>query len=102
MRFVTVTWLDAWAEGVDDATVDNVHEKHKPVEMETRGWLLKDDDVGVSIFYERCLSPLSYRGRTFIPRGMIVKVEDFPTIKPKRVRRLKGYKYVGDPDVTPA
>lgn len=86
MKFVTVTWLDAWAEGVDDATVDNVHEKHHPVEMETRGWLLKDDDIGVSIFYERCLAPLSYRGRTFIPRGMIKSVEEFP---PKRKPRKK-------------
>lgn len=86
MKFVTVTWLDAWAEGVDDTTPELAHQRHKPLEMETRGWLLVDDDVGVSLFYERCLEPLAYRGRTFIPRAMIKKVEEYPS-KRTRVRK---------------
>lgn len=83
-RFVTVEWDDAWADGVDDTTLDKVHEKHRPIVMETRGWLLLDDDAGVSLFYERVKDHTSYRGRTFIPRGMIVSVNDFP---PKRKAR---------------
>jgi hypothetical protein len=85
-RFVTVTWDDAWADGVDDTTLDKVHEKHKPIVMETRGWLALDDVAGVSLFYERTQDRVSYRGRTFIPRGMVVSVEDFP---PKRKRKSK-------------
>jgi hypothetical protein len=88
MRFVTVVWEDAWAEGVDDTTIELAHQRHKPLEMETRGWLLVDDDVGVSLFYERCLEPLTYRGRTFIPRAMIRKVEDFP--RPRQARKQKS------------
>ncbi len=87
-RFVTVTWEDAWADGVDDTSPDKVHEKHRPIVMETRGWLLQEDDVGVSIFYERTQDQLSYRGRTFILRGMIVKIEDFPV---RRVRKKKDH-----------
>jgi hypothetical protein len=55
--------------------------------METRGWLGLDDEVGVSLFYERTGDQSSYRGRTFIPRGMIISVLDFPAIKPKRSRK---------------
>lgn len=80
-RFVIVKWLDAWADGVDDTALDKVHEKHKPLEMETRGWLGLQDEVGVSLFYERQADHSSYRGRTFIPHGMIISVQDFP---PKR------------------
>jgi hypothetical protein len=85
-RFVICKWLDAWCDGVDDTTFDKVHEKHKPMEMETRGWVLLDDEVGVSLFYERQGDLSSYRGRTFIPRGMIISVTDFP---PKRKARAK-------------
>lgn len=79
--FAVCKWQDAWADGVDDATHENVRDKHRPLEMETRGWILLDDEIGISLFYERCLEPLSYRGRTFIPRAMIKSVEEFP---PKR------------------
>lgn len=85
-RFAIVRWLDAWADGVDDTPLDKVHEKHKPLEMETRGWIGLDNEIGVSLFYERTGDASSYRGRTFIPRGMIISVEDFP---PKRKPRAK-------------
>jgi hypothetical protein len=85
-RFVNVVWNDAWADGVDDSTLEKVHEKHHPMVMETRGWLGLDDDIGVSLFSERTNDQVSYRGRTFIPRGMIISVADFP---PKRKRNTK-------------
>ena len=85
-RFVACRWLDAWCDGVDDVSIEKVAEKHKPLEMETRGWLLLDDDIGVSLFYERSGDQASYRGRTFIPRGMVKSVTDFP---PKRKRKPK-------------
>ena len=87
-RFVEIQWIDAWADGVDDVTFETVADKHQPLVMHTRGWLLLDNDTGVSLFYERCLNPLSYRGRTFIPRGMIRSIEDFPT---KRTPRKKQH-----------
>lgn len=88
-RFVAVTWLDAWGDTAGDATPENVHEKHRPAIMQTVGWLLRDDEVGVSIFCERDTEDGSYRGRTFIPRGMIKTVEDFPVKKVRKARRPK-------------
>lgn len=85
-RYVECQWLDAWADPVDDVSIEKAAEKHKPLQMETRGWLLVDNEVGVSLFVERTADRESYRGRTFIPRGMVISVEDFPT---KRKRKLK-------------
>ena len=85
-RFIACTWLDAWGDTAGDATPENVHEKHKPAIMQTVGWLLRDDEIGVSIFCERDTEFESYRGRTFIPRGMIQLIEDFP---PKRKYKKK-------------
>ena len=86
-RFVICRWLDAWCDGVDDVTIEKVAEKHKPLEMETRGWLLLEDEVGVSLFYERTGDQSSYRGRTFIPKGMVKSIEDFPPRKRARIRK---------------
>jgi hypothetical protein len=87
-RFAQVVWLDAWSDGVDDVTLDKVHEKHHPLEMQTRGWILLDDEIGISLFYERQGDMSSYRGRTFIPRGMIKSVDDFPAKRKPRVKRI--------------
>lgn len=106
-RFVTVEWDDAWADGVDDTTVDKVHDKHHPIVLETRGWLLADDETGVSLFSERVKDQSSYRGRTFIPRGMVVSVSDFPprktrTKKAKPDELLRLPSRLREPDATPA
>lgn len=87
-RFAQVRWLDAWADGVDDVMPDKVHEKHRPIAMQTRGWILLDDEIGVSLFYERSEDG-AYRGRTFIPRGMIVSIDDFPAKRKPRIKKVK-------------
>lgn len=72
-RFVEVEWNDAQANGA--ATFDAaVH--HKPCVMYTRGWLVKQDEAGVSVACERYQEEgqWHYRGSTFVPAGMIVKV----------------------------
>ena len=83
-RFVSVTWEDAWSDDNGEWSPENVHESHHPAVMQTVGWLLLENDVGVSIFNERDTKTGGYRGRTFIPGRMIMKVEDFP---PKRIKR---------------
>lgn len=88
-RFAIVRWLDAWSDGVDDTSAEKAFESHKPVEMETRGWILMDDEVGVSMFYERHSDKSAYRGRTFIPRGMIKSIEDFPVKRKPKASKPK-------------
>lgn len=71
-RLVMVTWSDAHGhDGYYDADAD-----HKPVKMFTIGWLVKEDASGISLACERHKEGRvwRYRGGTFIPAGMIVKV----------------------------
>ena len=88
--FSELTWIDAWCDGVDDTTPEDVHMKHKPLLMITRGWVLKNDEIGVSMFYERCLDPPSFRGRTFVPAAMVRSLEPYPKPKPRRARLAKS------------
>jgi hypothetical protein len=73
LRFVEVEWNDA--HGTGSVTFDpSLH--HKPCVMFTRGWLVKEDDTGVSVACERYQEEgqWCYRGSTFVPAGMVVKV----------------------------
>lgn len=70
LPFVKVVWNDAWGKAEDNVNLENVAATHDPVVVTTLGWLLLSDAKGVSLaneFYEDY-----YRGRTFIPRGMVV------------------------------
>jgi hypothetical protein len=85
-QFVLCRWLDAWGEETKEATVASAHEGHRAVPMETIGWLLRQDDKGVSIYCERCTEAKEfvYRGCTFIPTGMIVEVIPFKLTKVRK------------------
>lgn len=74
--YCIVIWDDAWADSVGTATTKDAQDLHKAAHYETRGWILLDNDKGISIFPERCLDDgeISYRGRTFIPRSLIVSI----------------------------
>lgn len=83
--FAICRWMDAWGDETGEATVANAHETHKATPMETAGWVLKDDQDGVSIFCERCTekSEYVYRGRTFVPRGMVVELVKYKLTRPR-------------------
>lgn len=83
---VIVTWNDAWGNAHEDVNPQDVAEGHKPTVMQTVGWLLREDDLGVSLFVERAVEG-SYRGRTFIPKAMIKEIK--PVIKPRKPRPPK-------------
>lgn len=84
--FVSVIWDDAWADATDSVGERDHDARHKPTVMETRGWLLRDDAAGVSLFNERCLDKGEeiYRSRTYIPRLMIKDVIVWKLTKPRK------------------
>jgi hypothetical protein len=85
---VVVLWDDAWTTETP-ATMDG-HLVHKPERITTLGWLMKDDEIGVQLaneFYDN-----TYRGRTFIPRAMVVKVTPFRLAQ----QRVKKEKPIGE------
>lgn len=85
---VLAVWDDAWGDAHESVSPhDHVDLKHKATVMQSVGWLMRDDEAGLSIFNERCLDQgeESYRGRTFIPRAMVRSVT--PVIKPRKPRK---------------
>lgn len=86
-ELVKLVWKDAWADLHEQVSVADVGEKHKATLMETVGWLLRNDDVGASLFNERCLDQGdgTYRGRTFVLKTMIVSI--IPVTKPRKPRK---------------
>ncbi len=89
LPLVVVKWHDAWVKGDAPVVMSEVLQEHKPMVITTIGWLLMDNDMGVQIANEHYDD--AYRGRTFIPRGMVVSVEHHTFAKP----RVKKAKVVG-------
>lgn len=88
-QLAVVVWEDAWADGGDSVTTLDAHEKHRATIMQTLGWLLADDDAGVSLFNERCLDKgeETYRSRTFIPRALIRSVTPMNLTAPRKPKK---------------
>lgn len=71
---VAVRWLDAHCrnQGVE-YTEKEIDDYHRGEEVLTLGLLIKDNDLGVSLYTEET-GPEEIRGLSFIPRAMIVEV----------------------------
>lgn len=77
--FVTVTWGDAYSlDSTQYVAVGDLRKYHRPMRSVTPGWLLRRDLHGVTIMAERQEDHENggylYRGHTFIPAGMILKI----------------------------
>jgi hypothetical protein len=84
LPLVLVEWLDANTDN-EPVTEDNVSSVHRPYVIHTLGWVLQHDDIGITLCNEFYLD--SYRGRTFIPAGMIVHVTPYNLARPRQPRR---------------
>lgn len=87
MDFIEVVWRDAWADAVTAVTLKDVHESHKPELITTFGWLLFEDEDGISLANEVCADG-SYRGRSYIPKVLITKRTVLKLTKPKKPKSI--------------
>lgn len=78
---ITVRWNDAHGSTALSYSLDEL--SHRPMVMDTVGWLLREDQEGISMANEYCPEDKTWRGVNFIPRGMIVEVK--PVLR-KRAR----------------
>ena len=85
---VIVIWDDAWSNADEPITISDAIAKHGPEEIHTIGWLLVDDERGVFLANEY-YSNDTYRGQTFIPRGMVRKITPY-TLTRKRAPRVRA------------
>lgn len=87
--FVIVEWDDAWQDQENFATAHGIATTHQPMRVKTRGLLILDDDVGISLANEDSVqdgTPV-FRGRTFVPRAMVRSVTPYNLTKPRTKRR---------------
>ena len=87
-QLVLVVWDDAWQDHDNFATQHGIQQTHQPLAVQTLGWLLVDDETGMSVANERSTEDgkTIYRGRTFVPRPMIRSITPFKMIKPRKIK----------------
>lgn len=86
MQLVLIVWDDAWADQENFSTAHGIASTHGPMPVETLGWVIQDDAVGISVVNERSTQDghAVFRGRTFVPRAMIKSVTPFNLTKPRK------------------
>lgn len=87
LPLVLCIWNDANTGTDDVVTAENLESFHKPTVVHTLGWLLRDDEKGVTLVNE--YYDATYRGRTFIYRPMIISVTPFKLSKPRQPKKQK-------------
>jgi hypothetical protein len=88
MQLVLVIWVDAWQDQENFSTAHGIASTHGPMNVETLGWLIRDDEEGISVVNERSTQDGKdvFRGRTFIPRVNVKSVTSYNLTKPRRPR----------------
>lgn len=92
--FAIVVWDDVQSSATTVVTEENLHTHHTPITMKTVGWLLRDDEDGVSIACEEYWEDgiPNWRGHTFILRSLVRSVTPFklPAPRKSKVSREKA------------
>lgn len=71
---VQVKWNDAHSPAATETVnINEISRVHGTIPIITAGYLLRDDDVGITIGGEDCADG-DYRNITFIPRCLVVEV----------------------------
>lgn len=100
---VAVLWDDPQSSATEVITEDTLDTFHLPMQMETLGWLLRDDDKGVSLANERYYEKgrPHYRGHTFILRSLVRSTRTFDG-RGKRPRRPAASQQAAASQATPS
>lgn len=96
-QLVIVQWLDAWQDQENFTTAHGIKATHEPLPVQTIGWLIHEDEIGVSVANEQSTEDGHdvFRGRTFVPRLMIKSVTPFNLTK-TRVKKVKDAEVTGE------
>lgn len=85
---VCCIWDDAHGDvGSEASEGDTRRDFHEPVVYHTFGLLVVDDERGVTVAQDFCAKDNTFRGRTFIPKGMIKELIFLGVPKRPRVRK---------------
>jgi hypothetical protein len=84
-KVVAVSWNDAHFNTDEVDAGDTVH---RPWVYVTVGALVKSDDTGVTVAQD-VGEDGKFRGRTFVPRAMVIQEWEVGALKPKAKRQKK-------------
>lgn len=86
--YVAIEWLDAHSpSSIDIFDANDLKGAHGTMPVITAGWLLKDDDAGVTLASEWFAGTSEFRALTFIPRTMIAERTEL-AVKKVRVKKV--------------
>lgn len=81
---VAVLWHDPHSlPATEVVSAEDVHNLHRSLPMITNGYILKEDEGGVSVASEYCGGG-DFRNTTFVPRELIVEIIKWPKLRRKR------------------
>lgn len=84
-----IRWRDPCSpEATTVVNIKDLSGVHGPMIIETLGWVLRDDDVGISVANED-VGGGHYRGMTFIDKTLVVSNEPMVPIR-ARVKKQKA------------
>ncbi len=84
-KFVAVLWFDPHSlDATEIVNEEDTHKLHRSLPMISHGYVLKEDEEGISLASEYCGNG-DFRNSTFISRPLIVEVVPQGTAKKKRV-----------------
>jgi hypothetical protein len=96
-HLVAITWEDAHGKATGDFSEEQIaQEFHQAALYTSYGLLIIDNEKGVTIAMEEA-DDGSFRGLTFIPRGMVKELVNLG--RPKRKMKRKKRELVPTPDV---
>ena len=79
---IVLLWKDAHTS-TDEFSITELNDKHRPWQIETVGWLLRNDEEGVSLANEKTGSD-TFRGHTFVLKSMVVSVKPYKTPRKRK------------------
>jgi hypothetical protein len=81
--FVAVLWHDPHSlHATEVVSQEDVHRLHRSLPMITNGYLLQEDEDGISVGSEYC-GDGDYRGTTFVLRELITEIVYWPKLRRK-------------------
>ncbi len=88
LDIVVIVWDDAWKSATADYSLDDIVTHHKPAVEQTIGWLMKEDEEGITVANERGTGDGAdqFRGVSYIPRKMIRSITHFKLTSPRKKR----------------
>lgn len=86
--YVAVEWLDANSPAaVDIFDAKDLKEAHGTMAVITTGWLLKEDEKGLTLAGEWFAGTTEFRALTFIPATLVAERVELSVKKPKRAAK---------------